>query len=159
MVELYDLRQSDTGQVYLMKERILSDMDWKLTNPREVNQFADSVLSMANLAEEVVYIFAMRKGMQLLGTFLLAKGTVDSALVGSREIFMRLLLLGAAGFILLHNHPSGDPKPSKEDIQLTQKLNEAAGLIGVQLLDHVIIGQQGFYSFKEHMAEWWKEGK
>lgn len=157
MIELYDVRQEDTGRVYLIKEQILHEMDWKLTTPKEVKQFADSILSMSSLAEEVVYVLAVRSNLQVSGAFLLTKGTVSCTLVGAREIFMRLLLLGATGFILLHNHPSGNPTPSELDWQITRKLKEAAGVIGIMLCDHVIIGQQGFYSFKEHMAEYWKE--
>lgn len=158
-MKLYDLRQDDTGQVYLVEERVLDNSVWKLTSPGEVKRFAEQVLNMSSLAEEVVYVLAVRSNMQVLGVFLLTKGTVNSTLVGVREVFIRLLLSGAVGFVLLHNHPSGNPNPSELDRQITQNLKTAAGVLGIALYDHVIVGQQGFYSFKEGMPEYWKEGK
>jgi len=142
-----------------VRERTLSEEDWKLTLSVEVKRFADSVLCMSYIAEEVFYVLAVRSSMQVMGVFLLSKGTVICTLVGVREVFERLLLLGAVGFIVLHNHPSGNPVPSEFDQKITRRLKEAADLMGLILYDHVIVGQLGYYSFKENMTEYWKEEK
>jgi len=81
-----------------------------------------------------------------------AVGTLDGSLVHPREVFKGALLSSAASVILLHNHPSGDPEPSAEDREVTRKLVEAGRLLGVPVLDHVIVGDASFYSFRERGA-------
>lgn len=77
------------------------------------------------------------------------KGTLDRAVVEPREILKRGLLLNAAGIILYHNHPSGDPNPSREDREFTRRLDAAALSVGIRLLDHVVVGREGCVSFRE----------
>ena len=80
----------------------------------------------------------------------LSRGTLDSTLVHPREVFKVAFLANAAAIVIAHNHPSGDPEPSAEDIGITNRLSEAGKLLGVELLDHIIIGHDGhYYSFKE----------
>ena len=77
------------------------------------------------------------------------RGTLDRAVVEPREILKRALLLNAAGIILYHNHPSGDPSPSREDREFTRRLDTAALSVGIRLLDHVVVGSEGCVSFRE----------
>lgn len=76
-------------------------------------------------------------------------GSLNSSIVHPREIFKEAFKRSAASFICVHNHPSGDPTPSREDIEVTQRLLECGKLIGIQLLDHLVIGDQKFVSLKE----------
>ena len=76
-------------------------------------------------------------------------GAIDSAQVYPREIFRSLLLKNATAFMLVHNHPSGDPEPSLADMELTRELNEGAKLIGIKMLDHVVLGKERYYSFSD----------
>lgn len=76
-------------------------------------------------------------------------GTLDATLVGMREVFKPLIRKACASCIVCHNHPSGDPTPSKEDIQLTKRLVEAGRLLGIPVLDHVVVGKGAYESFKE----------
>lgn len=76
-------------------------------------------------------------------------GTLDRAVVEPREILKRALLLNAAGIIVYHNHPSGDPAPSREDREFTRRLGAAAESVGLRLLDHVVVGREGCVSFRE----------
>ena len=98
-------------------------------------------------AEEHMYIVAMTAACEPLGVFEIAHGWVSGAFTRPREVFIRLLLAGASGFVLCHNHPSGDCRPSKADIQVTERLKECADFMAVYLFDHIIIGDQCF-SFK-----------
>jgi len=75
-------------------------------------------------------------------------GTVDHTPVYIREVVKRALSLGASALILVHNHPSGDPSPSRDDIEMTRRVAEAAKPLGVLVHDHVVIGRQGHYSFR-----------
>jgi len=85
-----------------------------------------------------------------------SKGTASSCLVHPREVFKEAIKLSACAIIAVHNHPSGDPAPSRADIQVTRQLGEAAKIIGIDLLDHIVLGQRskdpqglGLYSFNE----------
>lgn len=80
---------------------------------------------------------------------LVSNGTLMSSLVHPREVFETAIRNSAAGIIVLHNHPSGDPEPSPEDRRVTAQLAEAGKLLGIPLLDHVIIGNTSYYSFKD----------
>jgi DNA repair protein RadC len=77
------------------------------------------------------------------------RGTLDRAVVEPREILKRALLANAAGVILYHNHPSGDPSPSREDREFTRRLAAAAESVGLRLLDHIVVGREGCVSFRE----------
>ena len=84
----------------------------------------------------------------LIGMEVVSVGTLTASLAHPREIFKGAILKNAAGIILAHNHPSGDPNPSDEDRRLTRRLAEAGRVIGIDVLDHVIVGDKVFYSFK-----------
>jgi DNA repair protein RadC len=76
-------------------------------------------------------------------------GSLSSAIVHPREVYKAAVLANASSIVLGHNHPSGDPTPSPEDIEVTKRLSNAGDLMGIDVLDHVIIGDGRFYSLKE----------
>lgn len=76
-------------------------------------------------------------------------GSLNSSVVHPREVYKGALLSNAAAIIILHNHPSGDPTPSAEDITVTKRLIDAGNILGIELLDHLIFGESGFISLKE----------
>lgn len=76
-------------------------------------------------------------------------GSLNQSIVHPREVFKGALLSSAAAVILIHNHPSGDPGPSREDLDITKRLQEAGELIGIKVLDHIILGEKCFKSFSE----------
>ncbi len=76
-------------------------------------------------------------------------GSLGSSLVHPREVFRSAILNGAAGVIFAHNHPSGDPAPSKEDLDITRRLCEVGKLIGIRCLDHIVVGQGRYFSFAD----------
>ncbi|TEB09186.1 RadC family protein [Pelotomaculum propionicicum] len=84
----------------------------------------------------------------ILRTEIISIGTLNSSQVHPRELFKGAVKHSAAGIILVHNHPSGDPTPSKEDMEITNRLVEAGNLLGISILDHIIIGDGKFVSFK-----------
>ena len=77
------------------------------------------------------------------------KGTVNASIVSPREVFLEALEAHAVHIVLVHNHPSGDPTPSREDLAFTERVREAGAFLGVELLDHVIIGDRKYMSFRE----------
>ncbi len=84
-----------------------------------------------------------------LGDDIISEGSLCSTVISSREIFKKALKLNASSIIILHNHPSGDPKPSSRDMDVTYHLLEASSYMEIPLLDHIIIGDNEYYSFRE----------
>ncbi len=103
------------------------------------------------LKQEHFIILHLNSRNKLLNIETLFTGTLDKSLIHPREIFKSALTESSAAIILAHNHPSGDPKPSDDDIKITKMLKEASKLIGVNLLDHIIVGNEGYFSFKEKL--------
>lgn len=99
--------------------------------------------------QEHLILMMLNTKSKLLCDKVLTKGTVNASLISPREIFIESLRNDAVFIILVHNHPSGDPLPSKEDIAVTMRIKEAGTLIGVLLLDHIIIGDNRYISMKE----------
>lgn len=87
--------------------------------------------------------------MKPIGLFELTHGSVNASQLGTREVFVRLCLLGASSFVVVHNHPSGDPSPSIDDNATTKRLKSAADIMGIPLVDHIIIGDSTFYSYAD----------
>jgi len=85
----------------------------------------------------------------VLKTALISVGTLDASIVHPREVFREATIAGAFAIILFHNHPSGDPKPSPDDIVLTRRLVEAGDLMGITVMDHLILAERGFRSLRE----------
>ncbi len=104
---------------------------------------------MAYLPVEQVRVAFLDAGRRLIRIEILGTGTARAAHVYPREIARRCLELSASGAILVHNHPSGDPQPSADDLQITRKVRRALEAIDVELVDHLVIGRKGYVSFAE----------
>ena len=78
-------------------------------------------------------------------------GTLKETSIDCRTVIRKALLLNAMGFVLVHNHPSGDPRPSVHDINFTDRLNKACSLMDIKLLDHIVIGENGYFSFADEI--------
>ena len=101
---------------------------------------------LRHLEQENLVVMFLDTKCHLIKDMTITKGTVNQSLISSREIFVEALRCDAVNIILIHNHPSGDPKPSKEDILLTNRVREASMLLGISFLDHVIIGNNNYES-------------
>lgn len=99
--------------------------------------------------QEHMKLLMLNTKSKLIGETDISKGTVNASLVSPRELFIEALEKNAVSIILMHNHPSGDPTPSKNDILLTKRVTDAGNLIGIELLDHIIIGNNCYISFAE----------
>ena len=98
---------------------------------------------------EVFAILCLSTIHRVIAYHEVSRGTLDCTLVHPREVFKAALLANAAAIILAHNHPSGDPTPSPEDTDVTTRLRTAGTLLGVEVLDHVVIGENRYVSFRE----------
>ena len=116
--------------------------------PRDAAQYLEGILSHESV--EVFLILCLTTKHSPIAYHEVSRGTLDATLVHPREIFKVAFLANAACLILAHNHPSGDPTPSSEDLTLTKTLAEAGSLLGVKIIDHIIIGRDGrYHSFRE----------
>lgn len=84
-----------------------------------------------------------------IGMNVVSVGSLTASIVHPREVFRPAVALPAAAVILAHNHPSGDPAPSPEDIEITRRLRQAGEILGISVLDHVILGDEGHFSFRD----------
>lgn len=98
---------------------------------------------------ERVGVVLLDARQRLVRTALLTTGTIDSSVVHPRDVYRVAIAAGAASIIVFHNHPSGDPTPSQDDLQLTWRLVAAGELLGVEMLDHVVIAERAYFSFRE----------
>jgi DNA repair protein RadC len=99
--------------------------------------------------EEVFAILCVTTKHRVIAYHEVSRGTLDSASAHPREVFKAAILANAAAIILAHNHPSGDPSPSGDDVQLTRRLIDAGEILGIQVLDHIIVGDGRYVSFRE----------
>lgn len=104
---------------------------------------------MRHESRERAAVMMLNSKNRLLHELVISTGTVNGSLVSPREIFLEALRYQAVTICLIHNHPSGDPSPSREDVLITRRLREAGELIGIYLLDHIIIGDNSYNSMKE----------
>lgn len=100
--------------------------------------------------KEKIILLSLDNKLQLIQKYTLSIGTIHTSILSPREVFVQALRDQASNIMLLHNHPSGDPVPSKQDIIITKKIKEAGLLMDIPLQDHIIIGNCSYISFKEH---------
>lgn len=117
--------------------------------PEKIKESMNMVFNLKNQTEEYVYLLAMNNKNKLIGIFEISHGNDCSSHCGSREIFNKLLLIGAHSFVIVHNHPSGNPTPSTSDDEVYKRIKEASNIIGVIFLDSIIVGNDYYYSYHE----------
>ena len=93
--------------------------------------------------------FYLNSRNQVLRREIISIGSLNASIVHPREVFIPALAVSAASLILAHNHPSGDPSPSEEDLAITRRITESGRLLGIELLDHVVVAREAYTSFKE----------
>ena len=124
------------------------DESRSVRTPREAAVVFTSILGEE--AVEVFGILCLTTSRQLIAYHQISRGGIDQTVARPREIFQAALLAHATGIVLGHNHPSGDPQPSGDDRVLTERLVNAGKMMGVEILDHIIVGHDGkYFSFKE----------
>jgi len=122
-----------------------------LRSPREVFEYARD---MSRLKKENLRGLYLDVRNKLLRDETISIGTLDASLACPRDVFLPAIEAPAASVILLHNHPSGDPSPSKDDIELTKQIYAASKILAIEILDHVIIGNGSYVSLKEKTNIW-----
>mgnify|MGYP000209009051 FL=1 len=119
----------------------------RFTTPQSIADYY--MQDMRHLPREQVMLLMLDSKNKLIKDTVISSGSVNLSIVPVREILIQALKEDAVNMILVHNHPSGDPSPSSEDIRVTKRLKEAGDLIGITLMDHIIIGDNKYISLKE----------
>ena len=147
------------GRVKAIQIRALAELSKRLSKQQAMERMvldtpeaiADLYMEeMRYLTQEVTKAIYFNAKMELLGDQNLSVGTMTRSLLSPRNIFLAACEQGAYAFVLIHNHPSGNPIPSLNDIVLTDQLRQAAKLLEIPMIDHIILGDGRYYSFKEH---------
>lgn len=134
----------------------LSKRIWRTLTTEEAPVFNDpAVISafymedMRHKEQEELHLMMLNTKNLLIRDSLIFRGTVNASVASPREMFVEAFRYHAVRVVLVHNHPSGDPTPSREDGQLTNRIKEVGALLGIPLMDHIIIGDNSYFSFKE----------
>lgn len=120
----------------------------KLNSPEAVASYLRKYIGCVKKEKFVILSLGTRNNLIKVST--VSVGSLDANVVHPREVFKEAIQCSAAGIILAHNHPSGSTKPSKEDVKLTKQFYQSGETLGINVLDHIIISNSGFYSFKEN---------
>lgn len=121
--------------------------DKNISSPRDIAKLLMN--EMMSLRQEILKLIMLDTKNNIIGIKDVFKGSLNTSIVHPREIFKEALKKSSSSIIICHNHPSGDPTPSKEDINITLRLKECSRIMGIDLLDHLIIGKDKFVSLKE----------
>lgn len=149
-IQKYDAVLNGSGKNVLVEEfsKDYIGVD-NLDSPEKIVEVMEGVFCLSDKAEEYMYLICMNAGCKPVGFFEVAHGTCHAAVVGMREIFVRALLCGASDIVVVHNHPGGRSQPTAGDFRVTERIREAAELLGVLFCDHIIIARDGYFSFSE----------
>ena len=104
---------------------------------------------LKNLKKEVVKIVLLDPKLQYIKDLTISEGSLNASIVHPREVMIPTIRESAASIALIHNHPSGDPTPSQQDFEITHRLNKTGKIVGIHMVDHIIIGGNGFFSFAD----------
>lgn len=147
----YKTKLTEDRKVTLEKEISANYPEVKnvIRSPQDVDRFARKCLNLDMQTEEYLYMVCLNTKNHITSVFELSHGNVNSSIFSVREMFQKALLANAVNIILMHNHPSGDCTPSREDIAVTKRAADAGDILGVKVLDHIIIGDILYSSLKE----------
>lgn len=158
-VSLQELMKIDgIGEVKAVKLKCLAELSRRMASDRTMKKLiftepetiaAHYMEQLCHEEKEQVLMVSLNHRMKLVDETVISVGTVNSSLLSSRDIFIHALRQGAVNILILHNHPGGDPTPSGADLLITDKIRRAGQLLDIKLLDHIIIGDHSYVSFKE----------
>jgi len=143
--------ENQVGEIELSYKKHISVGISKITTSKDVETFIRQILPLEQINyKEHFYVLYLNNSNQILGYQLLSIGGITSTVVDIRILLQGALLVNSVGLILCHNHPSGSTKPSISDRELTHKIEKASQTLDIQLLDHLIITENSYFSFADN---------
>lgn len=153
LMKLKGIKEAKAAQILALCELFKRFRTFKAGDETKISdpkQAASLVMGeICELTQEVLLVILLNTKNYVIGVKEVFKGSLNSSIVHPREIYKEAIKKSAASIIICHNHPSGDPTPSREDINITLRIKECGKIIGIDLLDHLIIGGRNFISLKE----------
>lgn len=140
------LASMELGKRIFLKE---SNKLKRLENPKKI--WEDAKYLFNNLKQECFYCYYFNNKQELIKRKLIFMGTINTSVTHTREVFKEAYLLSASSIVCLHNHPSGDITPSKEDILFTKALMKTGNIKKIPVVDHIIVGENNYFSFYENI--------
>ena len=153
VIEYELLLDEERKPVLVKKNSEFSDADEFLDSPSKIAQMFMVGCNAEYLPEEHIWMLALNAKCKPIGMFEVAHGTNRNCMTSPRELFVRACVSGCDCIVVVHNHPSGICKPSEEDDLVTKRLVGAGELLGIPVVDHVIIGEDSYYSYAEQNEE------
>lgn len=123
-----------------------SIFDYDLRTSEDAYKFATDIMRLHEIPQEVFSVVMLNAKGEVIGYGEISRGDLTGSIVHPREVFKPAIIQNAAAIIAFHNHPSGNATPSSEDLQVTKRLSEAGRLLGIQLFDHIIVGDGEYTS-------------
>jgi DNA repair protein RadC len=123
--------------------------DKTIAMPYDAHKLIQVVLDLHNSTVEKFGILTLDTKNNVIGVHVISIGSLNASIVHPREVFQQAILNNANSILLFHNHPSGDTRPSQEDIEVTNRLVQAGELLGIRVIDHVIVAEKQYTSLKE----------
>ena len=137
-------------KVVLVKEKVGKyELPRKTKNPEEAYNAIKIITNVQEEAQEVFGILILNTENKIVAVHEISRGTLNSSIIHPREVFKPAVLHNAAAIICFHNHPSGDPEPSKEDIEINNRIKNSGELLGILVHDHIIVGNDRYVSLKK----------
>ena len=137
-------------RVVLVKEKVgRYELPRKIGSPQDAYNAIKTITNVQEEAQEVFGILILNTKNKVVAVHEISRGTLSSSLVHPREVFKPAVLHNAAAIICFHNHPSGDPEPSIQDIEITKRLVKAGEIMAIEIFDHIVIGDDRYVSLKE----------
>jgi DNA repair protein RadC len=137
-------------RVVLVREKVgRYELPKAIRNPEDAYKAITTLTNVQEEAQEVFGILILNTKNKVVAAHEVSRGTLNSSMVHPREIFKPAVLHNAAGIICFHNHPSGDTVPSKEDIEVTERLVAAGEILGIIVMDHIIVGDDDYISLRD----------
>ena len=137
-------------RVVLVKEKVgRYELPRETKSPEEAYKAITTITNVQEEAQEVFGILILNTKNKIVAVHEISRGTLNSSLLHPREVFKPAVLHNAAAIICFHNHPSGDKTPSEMDINITNRLVKAGDILGIEILDHIIVTDNGYASLKE----------
>ena len=142
-------QQSELGLSFLCRIPIARDGGKSIRTPEDV---ASEMVEIRDAAQEIFAVLYLNTRNHLLDRKVIGIGVTDCCLVHAREVFRPAILSLSVAIVLCHNHPSGDPSPSAEDIRLTRQLIQAGQVIGIKVMDHIILGRPSSDKSRDYVS-------
>lgn len=142
-----------TKQKLLLVKEESFEYNKKITSTLDVVLFIREVLKIQNESQEVVYVLTLNNKNEIISFLEIARGGLNMCNLSISQLFKSILLSNSNKFILIHNHPSGDPTPSQNDIDITNDILKASKILKVDFLDHLIIGDNEYQSIMKNLKK------